>query len=395
MEKLFEKIGDHFNNPEMSDRILVVKIRTDGWEKLEAARRVKNMTKTSSDNNEDSSSPTNDKSGGNTNLRLEEKQPVTSDKGSDVPSSSVEEGNAFGNEDSSSSRTVSSLSCDSGIGCETLPSEAKRTVKSKKREDSLTVVENRESVARDNLDAEKTSDSNDASTSSTVSSPELDLDIAYTKLLLTDIGYANKAGAIGLTGASNSSLTSGENEVNKTVADNGVLKAREEDLVLADTVIREHQLCVHSFWLALNSSYFRSLFFSSGMKETKVKKVEMNISESLSAMFLLLIESLYKPEVVMTESVENLLILMRLAHVYDAESTLKTCQKLLGSAELTVEICDKSLNMQEHERLPEMAEFIRRCEEFLVEEFSPLDSQWSNEDFLSLSANGLQKGLFF
>ena len=275
MEKLFEKIGDHFNNPEMSDRILVVKIRTDGWEKLEAARRVKNMTKTSSDNNEDSSSPTNNKSGGNTNVRLEEKQPVTSDKGSDVTSSSVEEGNTFGNVDSS--RNVSSLSCDSGIGCETLPSEAKRTVKSKKREDSLTVVENRESVARDNLDAEKTSDSNDASTSSTVSSPELDLDIAYTKLLLTDIGYANKAGAIGLTGASNSSLTSGENEVNKTAADNGVLKAREEDLVLADTVIREHQLCVHSFWLALNSSYFRSLFFSSGMKETKVKKVGSKI----------------------------------------------------------------------------------------------------------------------
>ena len=53
----------------------------------------------------------------------------------------------------------------------------------------------------------------------------------------------------------------------------------------------------------------------------------MNISESLSSMFLLLIESLYKPDVVMTESVENLLILMRLAHVYDAESTLKTCQK--------------------------------------------------------------------
>ena len=277
MEKLFEKIGDHFNNPEMSDRILVVKIRTDGWEKLEAARRVKNMTKSSSDNNEDSSSPTNDKSAGNTNVRLEEKQPVTSDRGSDVPNSCVEEGITFGNVDSSSSRTVSSLSCDSGVSCETLPSEAKRTVKSKKREDSLTVVENRESVARDNLDAEKTSDSNDASTSSTVSSPELDLDIAYTKLLLTDIGYANKAGAIGLTGASNSSLTSGENEVNKTAADNGVLKAREEDLVLADTVIREHQLCVHSFWLALNSSYFRSLFFSSGMKETKVKKVGSKI----------------------------------------------------------------------------------------------------------------------
>ena len=45
-------------------------------------------------------------------------------------------------------------------------------------------------------------------------------------------------------------------------------------------------------------------------------------------------------------------------------------------------------------RLPEMAEFISRCEEFLVDEFSPLDSQWSNEDFLSLSSNGLQKGKY-
>ena len=53
----------------------------------------------------------------------------------------------------------------------------------------------------------------------------------------------------------------------------------------------------------------------------------MNISESLSGMFLLLIESLYKPDVVMNENVENLLALMRLAHIYDAESTLKTCQK--------------------------------------------------------------------
>jgi len=76
----------------------------------------------------------------------------------------------------------------------------------------------------------------------------------------------------------------------------------------------------------------------------------MNISESLSEMFLLLIESLYKPDVVMNESVENLLVMMRLAHIYDAESTLKTCQKLLGSADLTVEICDRALNMQEHER---------------------------------------------
>lgn len=387
MEKLFEKIGDHFNNPEMSDRILVVKIRKDGWEKLEAARRVKNMTKTNSDSNEDSSTITNNKPEGEPNINPEETEAVSvaiaqksnEESPSTCSTSSVDaEVDSLVNWDS---RTVSSLSCDSGISCDTLSSEAKRSVKSKKREESAA------------MDLPSTRDSNGASPLNASSTSDLDLDIAFTKLLITDIGYANKAGAIGLTSASNSSFTSAEDEVHRQATENSVIKTSEEDLALADTVIREHQLCVHSFWLALNSSYFRSLFFSSGMKETKVKKVEMNISESLSSMFLLLIESLYKPEVVMTESVENLLVLMRLAHVYDADSTLKTCQKLLSSAELTVEICDKSLNMQEHERLPEMAEFISRCEEFLVEEFSPLDSQWSNEDFLSLSSNGLQKVL--
>ena len=53
----------------------------------------------------------------------------------------------------------------------------------------------------------------------------------------------------------------------------------------------------------------------------------INVSESLSKMFLLLLESLYKPDVVNSQSVENLLMLMRLAHVYDVERTLKSCQK--------------------------------------------------------------------
>jgi hypothetical protein len=47
----------------------------------------------------------------------------------------------------------------------------------------------------------------------------------------------------------------------------------------------------------------------------------------MSAMFLVLIESLYKPEVVIDKSVDELLILMRLAHKYDTESTLKACER--------------------------------------------------------------------
>ena len=50
---LYGNLSDHFNNPEMSDRILVVKIRKDGWEKLEAARRVRSITKTNSQGGND------------------------------------------------------------------------------------------------------------------------------------------------------------------------------------------------------------------------------------------------------------------------------------------------------------------------------------------------------
>lgn len=260
MDKLFEKIGDHFNNPEMSDRILVVKIRKDGWEKLEAARRVKNMTKTNS-SDEDTRVATNDRPAGNPD-KLEENGIVES-RNEESPRlhSSVEDSISFVNGDS---RTVSSLSCDSGIGLDTCTSslEAKRTVKSKKREVSLVVVENEKTVTSEKSHSEQqaTGDSSSLDSAS---------DATFNKLLMTDIGYANKAGAIGLTTASNTSSASGEEDA----SENSVSNTSEEDLALANSVIREHQLCVHSFWLALNSSYFRSLFFSSGMKETKVKKV--------------------------------------------------------------------------------------------------------------------------
>lgn len=271
MERLFDKIGDHFNNPEMSDRILVVKIRKDGWEKLEAARRVRSITKTNSQGGNDDTNHTMSA----TNSNQQEKPQKSEENESAV--STVEQN--FNDESAttgddisfslpsmnSDSRTVSSLSCDSGIG-DTSSSEAKRTVKSKKREESWILVEDQEQESGTALSSD-TCKLQAAGTSS-----DVDLDITFSKLLIADIRYAHKAGAIGLTSANNA-----EDGASATLSsqstENNVMTTNEEDLTLADTVIREHQLYVHSFWLALNSSYFRSLFFSSGMKETKVKKV--------------------------------------------------------------------------------------------------------------------------
>ncbi|XP_029197096.2 uncharacterized protein [Acropora muricata] len=362
MDKLFEKIGDHFNNPEMSDRILVVKVRKDGWEKFEAALRVKNITKANSCD-EETSVAVSRRLEEHSNTQVENDRITVDNEESPVMSSCC---SAESSENcAGGSRTVSRQSCDSGISEDATCLETTRSTKRKRGEES-------EHHGLTHCDSKLVSD----------------LSVSLTNIS-ADEALKGLAGDL----LSNDTIAPGGESACMEVTAESVANSSDDDSSLDETLVCEHQLCVHSFWLALNSSYFRGLFFSSGMMETKIKKVEMNISESLSAMFLLLIESLYKPDVVMNESVENLLVMMRLAHIYDAESTLKTCQKLLGSADLTVEICDRALNMQEHERLPEMAEFISRCEEFLIEEFSPLDSQWSSEEFLSLSSNGLQKVL--
>ena len=269
MEKLFDKIGDHFNNPEMSDRILVVKIRKDGWEKLEAARRVRSITKTNSQGGHDDTISATSSNQQEKPHKTEENEPIvsTAEQNFIADESTTTADDSFNLPSISDSRTVSSLSCDSGIS-DTSSSETKRTVKSKKREESWIVVEDQEQEAETMMNSENTCKHLPDGTSSDADL----LDITFSKLLIADIRYAHKAGAIGLT-AVNSVEDGASASCYSQPMENGVIRTSEEDLTLADTVIREHQLYVHSFWLALNSSYFRSLFFSSGMKETKVKKV--------------------------------------------------------------------------------------------------------------------------
>lgn len=198
MEKLFDKIGDHFNNPEMSDRILVVKIRKDGWEKLEAARRVRSITKTNSQGGNDDKMPAADSIQQEKPHKVEENQSVnwpvesTVEKNVDNESPTIDDDSSssqFSLPSISDSRTVSSLSCDSGIG-DTSSSEAKRTIKSKKREDSWIVVEDKEQESGTSTVNSETCKASPAGNSS-----DVDLD----KLLIADIRYAHKAGAIGLT----------------------------------------------------------------------------------------------------------------------------------------------------------------------------------------------------
>ena len=274
MEKLFEKIGDHFNNSEMSDRILVVKVRRDGWEKLEAARRVRSITKTNS-HDEDQDLTSDDKAQGDIKKSEQNSYENSHRISNEECSTESCSPSAFLSQLSTDSRTSLFLSSDSGFD-ETL--EAKGTVKRKKKTEPSFLIEGEERTTARNCDSNQYNgdpESNSMPDGSACTPP----DVVLTKLL-TDICYANKAGAIGLTCQKNSTVTGNQEGSPLKSADDqpsgdehGIGKSNQDEPDMTETVAREHHLYIHSFWLALNSSYFRSLFFSSGMKETKVKKV--------------------------------------------------------------------------------------------------------------------------
>ena len=59
-----------------------------------------------------------------------------------------------------------------------------------------------------------------------------------------------------------------------------------------DQPLRQHRIHIHTFWLSVQSPYFRSLFYSSGMKENLDKEVHVKVSESEENAYLILLEAM-------------------------------------------------------------------------------------------------------
>ncbi|XP_015771361.1 PREDICTED: uncharacterized protein LOC107349696 [Acropora digitifera] len=251
MDKLFEKIGDHFNNPEMSDRILVVKVRKDGWEKFEAALRVKNITKANSCD-EETSVAVSRRLEEHSNTQVENDRITVDNEESPVMSSCC---SAESSENcAGGSRTVSRQSCDSGISEDATCLETTRSTKRKRGEES-------EHHGLTHCDSKLVSD----------------LSVSLTNIS-ADEALKGLAGDV----QSNDTIAPGGESACMEVAAESVANSSDDDSSLDETLVCEHQLCVHSFWLALNSSYFRGLFFSSGMMETKIKKVGSHFLDNIN-----------------------------------------------------------------------------------------------------------------
>ena len=155
-------------------------------------------------------------------------------------------------------------------------------------------------------------------------------------------------------------------------------------------VIRQHKLYIHSAWMALQSSYFRSLFFS-GMKESSAKEVHVQILANEEQAHLMLVEAIYKIDTLDNADVDELLEVLRLAHKYDVKFVFKKCKYILQDMVDSLEICEQIMCFIKVENtITDVEDLVSILQSFLAKEFSPLDKTWQTTSFKDLCEPSLK-----
>ena len=149
-------------------------------------------------------------------------------------------------------------------------------------------------------------------------------------------------------------------------------------------IIRQHKFYIHGIWLAVQSSYFRSLFFS-GMKESSATEVHVQILESEEQTHLMLLEAMYKIDTLDNASVDELLEVLKLAHKYDVKFVFKKSKYCLQAAVVSLEICEKIMCfIKVDNTITDVDDLASTLQSFLAKEFSPLDKKWQTTSFKEL-----------
>ena len=151
--------------------------------------------------------------------------------------------------------------------------------------------------------------------------------------------------------------------------------------------LRQHKIFVHSFWLSVQSPFFRSLFYSSGMKECNEKEVHMKISESEEDAHLIITEAIYHGDVLNDKTVDEILAVLELADKYELQLIFKRCKHILKNEHKThpFEISLKILHVikVKHD-MDDVEDLLATLKPVLVQEFCPLDRNWESDKFTSL-----------
>jgi hypothetical protein len=266
-DKIIEKIGDHYNNPEMADRILVVKVRPQGWEMQEAAKLASSYVNKNAVKRE--------KGKAEKTLKHEKTdEPNHCLRKNDNKSKSKGTGEAHkqpgtvGSIETASSVFNNDIDAELSSGQEGYSSKCGIKRKKNNSDDSIVLPEEI-SFTFENSSLEEDSKSPIVACEATDLNPT-EIEKATTE---TEEAESDLEDVVELT---DNEIIQADKKICVEIKESHPIDCKNQELdtgELDTCVVCEHEIYVHSFWLALNSPYFRGLFFSSGMKETKDEKV--------------------------------------------------------------------------------------------------------------------------
>ena len=190
----------------------------------------------------------------------------------------------------------------------------------------------------------------------------------------------------------------------ETTAENVELKASKEILLckkntgnkicsiakakIQETETEEQRLFIHSSWLAVQSPYFRALFYSSGMKESLSKEIVLNVAEEELEAHYTLIKAMYQPSILDHMDPFTVLQVLTLANKYDVELIFKKCKYVLMSVTMSLELEESILEViDEMLATDDLMEYLQQ---FLVNALKPLDKVWTADEFKNLSEVSLK-----
>ena len=151
-----------------------------------------------------------------------------------------------------------------------------------------------------------------------------------------------------------------------------------------EQVIGQNKFYIHSSVLAAQSSYFHSLFFS-GMKESNATEVHLQILASEKKAHLMLLEAMYKIDVLDKANVDELLEVLKLADKYDVQVVFKKCKYCLQTMANSLDVYKKIMRFIKVENtITDVEDLASTLQSLLAQEFSPLDETWQTRSFKEL-----------
>jgi hypothetical protein len=122
------------------------------------------------------------------------------------------------------------------------------------------------------------------------------------------------------------------------------------------------------------------------MKESSSKEVHVKVSESEEATHLMLLEAIYKADILNGASVEELLAVLELADKYDVKFVFKKCKYVLQTRVTTLDICKQVMHIiKEKHSFGDVEDLAATMQVTMGQQFTPLENHWQTEKFTSQS----------